>query len=90
MDRNMAYVLHAAFSASGKSWLTVFIHPQAITHPVRVNPIPRQIPPQPKYLRPWVRVYGDRIVERPFLNRHPPDQAATILAGILPFGACVT
>ncbi|KAG7449497.1 uncharacterized protein BT62DRAFT_985108 [Guyanagaster necrorhizus] len=25
----------------------------AIQHPVRVNPIPRQIPPQPKYLRPW-------------------------------------
>ncbi|KAI0743516.1 Nonaspanin [Daedaleopsis nitida] len=24
-----------------------------ITHPVRVNQIPRQIPPQPKYLRPW-------------------------------------
>ncbi|KAI0703337.1 Nonaspanin [Cerioporus squamosus] len=38
----------------------------AVTHPVRVNQIPRQIPPQPKYLRPW---------------------AATILAGILPFGA---
>ncbi|TBU45895.1 endosomal P24A protein [Dichomitus squalens] len=38
----------------------------AIQHPVRVNQIPRQIPPQPKYLRPW---------------------AATILAGILPFGA---
>ncbi|PIL36112.1 transporter [Ganoderma sinense ZZ0214-1] len=38
----------------------------AIQHPVRVNQIPRQIPPQPKYLRPW---------------------SATILAGILPFGA---
>ncbi|TFY72210.1 hypothetical protein EVG20_g787 [Dentipellis fragilis] len=38
----------------------------AITHPVRVNPIPRQIPPSPKYLRPW---------------------AATLLSGILPFGA---
>ncbi|EMD37390.1 hypothetical protein CERSUDRAFT_114062 [Gelatoporia subvermispora B] len=38
----------------------------AITHPVRVNQIPRQIPPTPKYLRPW---------------------AATLLAGILPFGA---
>ncbi|KAF8829200.1 hypothetical protein HHX47_DHR3000931 [Lentinula edodes] len=25
----------------------------AIHHPVRVNPIPRQIPPSPKYLRPW-------------------------------------
>ncbi|KAH8071902.1 Nonaspanin TM9SF [Cristinia sonorae] len=25
----------------------------AITHPVRVNPIPRQIPPTPRYLRPW-------------------------------------
>jgi len=37
-----------------------------ITHPVRVNPIPRQIPPAPKYLRPW---------------------AATMLSGILPFGA---
>ncbi|KAL0955960.1 hypothetical protein HGRIS_002142 [Hohenbuehelia grisea] len=24
-----------------------------IEHPVRVNPIPRQIPPTPKYLRPW-------------------------------------
>ncbi|EPQ57217.1 Nonaspanin [Gloeophyllum trabeum ATCC 11539] len=38
----------------------------AIQHPVRVNPIPRQIPPTPKYLRPW---------------------AATLLSGILPFGA---
>lgn len=28
---------------------------KAIKHPVRVNPIPRQIPPGPKYLRPWVR-----------------------------------
>ncbi|EIN11685.1 endosomal P24A protein [Punctularia strigosozonata HHB-11173 SS5] len=26
----------------------------AISHPVRVNQIPRQIPPPPKYLRPWV------------------------------------
>jgi len=25
----------------------------AISHPVRVNPIPRQIPPPPGYLRPW-------------------------------------
>ncbi|KAJ7188196.1 hypothetical protein C8R46DRAFT_13709 [Mycena filopes] len=25
----------------------------AIQHPVRVNQIPRQIPPAPKYLRPW-------------------------------------
>ncbi|KAI0000500.1 Nonaspanin TM9SF [Russula vinacea] len=25
----------------------------AISHPVRVNAIPRQIPPPPKYLRPW-------------------------------------
>ncbi|KAF8906510.1 hypothetical protein CPB84DRAFT_1959938 [Gymnopilus junonius] len=25
----------------------------AIQHPVRVNPIPRQIPPGPKYLKPW-------------------------------------
>jgi len=37
-----------------------------VRHPVRVNPIPRQIPPYPKYLRPW---------------------AATLLSGILPFGA---
>ncbi|KAF9566740.1 hypothetical protein CPC08DRAFT_747235 [Agrocybe pediades] len=37
-----------------------------IQNPVRVNPIPRQIPPGPKYLRPW---------------------AASILSGILPFGA---
>jgi len=37
-----------------------------IRHPVRVNQIPRQIPPTPKYLRPW---------------------AATMLSGILPFGA---
>ena len=28
---------------------------QKISHPVRVNAIPRQIPPPPKYLRPWVR-----------------------------------
>ena len=38
---------------------------QGVANPVRVNPIPRQIPPGPKYLRPW---------------------AATLLAGILPFG----
>ncbi|KAG9086875.1 hypothetical protein FS749_003307, partial [Ceratobasidium sp. UAMH 11750] len=38
----------------------------AVSHPVRVNQIPRQIPPAPKYLRPW---------------------AASLLAGILPFGA---
>ncbi|KZP34674.1 hypothetical protein FIBSPDRAFT_1035660 [Athelia psychrophila] len=37
-----------------------------IPNPVRVNQIPRQIPPTPKYLRPW---------------------AATLLSGILPFGA---
>ncbi|KAG8756714.1 hypothetical protein FRC12_010483 [Ceratobasidium sp. 428] len=37
-----------------------------VSHPVRVNQIPRQIPPAPKYLRPW---------------------AASLLAGILPFGA---
>ncbi|KII92448.1 hypothetical protein PLICRDRAFT_50826 [Plicaturopsis crispa FD-325 SS-3] len=37
-----------------------------VSHPVRVNQIPRQIPPAPKYLRPW---------------------AATLLSGILPFGA---
>jgi transmembrane 9 superfamily protein 2/4 len=37
-----------------------------VQHPVRVNQIPRQIPPTPKYLRPW---------------------AATMLSGILPFGA---
>ncbi|PCH43643.1 Nonaspanin [Wolfiporia cocos MD-104 SS10] len=37
-----------------------------ISHPVRVNQIPRQIPQSPRYLQPW---------------------AATLLAGILPFGA---
>ena len=26
----------------------------ALSHPVRVNPIPRQIPPTPRYLQPWV------------------------------------
>ncbi|KAG7098584.1 hypothetical protein E1B28_000513 [Marasmius oreades] len=26
---------------------------QAVRHPVRVNQIPRQIPPSPKYIRPW-------------------------------------
>ncbi|KAF8973240.1 Nonaspanin [Flammula alnicola] len=38
----------------------------AVQNPVRVNPIPRQIPPGPKYLKPW---------------------AASLLSGILPFGA---
>lgn len=33
---------------------------QAIQHPVRVNQIPRQIPPQPKYLRPWVCFFPPR------------------------------
>ncbi|KIJ39874.1 hypothetical protein M422DRAFT_32479 [Sphaerobolus stellatus SS14] len=37
-----------------------------VRHPVRVNQIPRQIPPGPKYLKPW---------------------AASMLSGILPFGA---
>ncbi|KAH9949582.1 endosomal P24A protein [Amylocystis lapponica] len=37
-----------------------------VSHPVRVNQIPRQIPKTPRYLQPW---------------------AATLLAGILPFGA---
>ncbi|KAF8678423.1 Endomembrane protein 70 [Rhizoctonia solani] len=38
----------------------------AVSHPVRVNQIPRQIPPAPRYLQPW---------------------SASLLAGILPFGA---
>jgi len=38
----------------------------SVSHPVRVNQIPRQIPQTPRYLKPW---------------------AATLLAGILPFGA---
>ncbi|KAK7692784.1 hypothetical protein QCA50_004417 [Cerrena zonata] len=25
----------------------------AVSHPVRINPIPRQIPPTPRYLQPW-------------------------------------
>ncbi|KAG8953524.1 hypothetical protein FRC04_002366 [Tulasnella sp. 424] len=37
-----------------------------VSNPVSVNQIPRQIPPPPKYLRPW---------------------AATLIGGILPFGA---
>ncbi|CAE6513797.1 unnamed protein product [Rhizoctonia solani] len=37
-----------------------------VSHPVRVNQIPRQIPPAPRYLQPW---------------------SASLLAGILPFGA---
>ncbi|KAI0028138.1 Nonaspanin [Vararia minispora EC-137] len=50
------------------SWIGAYLGAKhgAVVHPVRVNPIPRQIPPAPKYLRPW---------------------AATLLAGILPFGA---
>ena len=28
---------------------------QGVSHPVRVNQIPRQIPPTPRYLQPWVR-----------------------------------
>ena len=34
--------------------LTFRLYLQAIRHPVRVNPIPRQIPPGPKYLKLWV------------------------------------
>lgn len=34
--------------------LTFRLYLQAIRHPVRVNPIPRQIPPGPRYLRLWV------------------------------------
>jgi transmembrane 9 superfamily protein 2/4 len=33
-------------------WLTGWM--QGISHPVRVNQIPRQIPPAPRYLQPWV------------------------------------
>lgn len=55
---------------------------QAIAHPVRVNQIPRQIPPQPTYLRPWVR--DSLAAWTPLLT--PVRQATTILAGILPFG----
>lgn len=31
-----------------------FIWFQGVSHPVRVNQIPRQIPPAPRHLRPWV------------------------------------
>ncbi|KZV77095.1 endosomal P24A protein [Peniophora sp. CONT] len=50
------------------SWIGAYFGAKhgGVANPVRVNPIPRQIPPGPKYLRPW---------------------AATLLAGILPFGA---
>lgn len=33
-------------------WLTGRTQP--VSHPVRVNQIPRQIPPTPRYLQPWV------------------------------------
>ena len=33
-------------------WLTGWT--QGVSHPVRVNQIPRQIPPAPRYLQPWV------------------------------------
>ncbi|KAF5370602.1 hypothetical protein D9758_002042 [Tetrapyrgos nigripes] len=42
-----------------------------IQHPVRVSQIPRQIPPSPKYLRPWASACD----------------AAAIISGVLPFGA---
>jgi transmembrane 9 superfamily protein 2/4 len=38
-------------------FLTLLSVIQAIRHPVRVNAIPRQIPPTPKYLRPWVIIF---------------------------------
>jgi len=63
------------------------INIQSFIHPVRVNPIPRQIPPSPKYLRPWVRIsilYGTASRYVPFLTT---KQVAAILSGILPFGA---
>jgi transmembrane 9 superfamily protein 2/4 len=36
------------------AWLILIRFFQAVRHPVRVNQIPRQIPPGPKYLKPWV------------------------------------
>lgn len=43
----MVYGLLASSSIVGTHFT------QAIPHPVRVHQIPRQIPPAPKYLRPW-------------------------------------
>lgn len=57
---------------------------QAISHPVRVNAIPRQIPPPPKYLRPWV--WHD-LIPVIFVLVLIGNQATAILGGILPFGA---
>ncbi|KAH9059126.1 Nonaspanin TM9SF [Lactarius vividus] len=46
----------------------------AISHPVCVNPIPRQIPPPPRYLRPWATTllggilpFGASLVELHFV-----------------------
>jgi transmembrane 9 superfamily protein 2/4 len=38
------------------SWIGAYFGAKqgGVSHPVKVNQIPRQIPPAPKYLRPWV------------------------------------
>jgi hypothetical protein len=52
---------------------------QGIQHPVRVNPIPRQIPPTPKYLRPWVCVCEELIISlySEYICRLQPCSAAS-------------
>jgi hypothetical protein len=69
------------------AWLILIRFFQAVRHPVRVNQIPRQIPPGPKYLKPWVGflfIYKDGRVST---DLHPCYfQVAALLSGILPFG----
>ena len=55
-----------------------------VSHPVRVNPIPRQIPPTPRYLQPWVIIII--LIAPPSLTLF---QAAMLLSGILPFGETI-
>ncbi|KAG5653985.1 hypothetical protein H0H81_008567 [Sphagnurus paluster] len=54
----------------------------AIQHPVRVNQIPRQIPPGPKYLRPWSAALLSGILPFgmvPFIDHR--DMFLTLAAG---------
>ena len=66
--------------------IILIINIQSFIHPVRVNPIPRQIPPSPKYLRLWVRISIPYGTASTFLHFLMTKQAAAILSGILPFG----
>lgn len=59
---------------------------QGVSHPVKVNPIPRQIPPTPKYLRPWVSPHSPPQLTSGSILNSCCFQWAAILSGILPFG----